>query len=174
MGHAARFVLGVLLIAVAVTAAAAVAGWWLAPQRRTERALARILGARPDGAAVSPERSNGLAVSAARGAIALVRFAGDPGLLHPLGALRGAELMLDGEVRARVFRGEGRRPLDRIDPAAGGRVTLRVILDDPADPAFEVDLWRPADRPRPGHDPAAALHAARGAYARLEAAVMGG
>lgn len=172
MGHAARFVLGVLLIAVAVTVAAALAGWWLAPARRTARALGRLIGARPDAVAISPEQSRGLAVSAARQSVGLVRFAGDPGRLHPFAAVRGVELMLDGEVRARAFRGEGRRPLDRIDPGDGGRVTLRLVLDDLADPTFEIDLWRLGDRPRPGHDPVRALDEARAAYARLEAVVQ--
>ena len=172
MGGAARFVLSLLLIAVAVTVAASIAGWWLAPARRTARALVRLLRARPDAVAISPERSKGLAISAMRGAVGMVRFAGDPGRLQPFATIRGVELMLDGEVRARAFRGEGRRPLDRIDPAENGRVTLRLALDDLSDPTFEVDLWRPADRPRPGHDPTRALDEARAAYARLEVIVQ--
>jgi hypothetical protein len=167
-----RVLLALALAAVLVTAAASVAGWWLQPARRTARALARRLGVRPDAVAVSAERAMGLAISADRAALALVRFPGDPGLLHPLQALRGVELILDGEVRARAFRGEGRRPLDRISTPEGGRVTLRVVVDDPADPAFEVDLWRPGDRPRPGFGPAPATEEARAAFARLEAAAL--
>ena len=172
MGGAARFILSVLLIAVVVTVAASITGWWLAPARRTARALARLLGVRPDAVAISPEQSRGLGISARRGAVGLVRFAGDPGSLQPFAVMRGVELMLDGEVRARAFRGEGRRPLDRIDPGDGGRVTLRLAMADLADPTFEIDLWRPADRPRPGHDPARALAEARAAYARLETIVQ--
>ena len=129
---------------------------------------------KPDAAAVSPERGDGLAISAAAGAVAVVRFAGDPGHLRPLPTLQGAELILDGEVKARVFRGEPRRPLDRILHPEGGRVTLRAIFQDPADPAFQVDLWRPGDRPRRLFSAVEAVEEARACYARLEAVVLQG
>ena len=165
-----RFVLGLLLVATAVTVIASISGWWLSPRRRTARAVRRRLGGRADAVAVSPESARGVGISAEKASVAVVRFAGDPGRIYSLAAVFGVELMLDGEVKARAFRGEGRRALDRIDPSVEGRVTLRLILEDAADPAFEIDLWRPQDRPRPGWGPDAALREARGLYDRLEAA----
>ena len=149
MHEPARFILGVLLVVVLVTVAASLAGWALAPARRTARGLQRRLGARPDAMAISPEQACGVGVSAHKQAVAILRFAGDPGLVYPLSAVRGVELILDGEVKARAFRGEGRRPLDRITPGETGRVTLRLSIDDPAEPEFEVDLCDPPTRRAP-------------------------
>ena len=172
MGELARFILSVLLLGVVVTAGASFAGWWLAAGRRTERALRKRLGGRADALAVAPEAGRGVAVRAELDRLAVVRFRGDPGLLYSLAELRGAELLVDGEVKARVARGESRRPLDRVDAGAGSHIALRVILDDPADPAFELDLWRPDHRVRPGWTAEDALRDARAVFARLEAALQ--
>jgi hypothetical protein len=74
---------------------------------------------------------------------ALVVTAWDHGgwrLTYPLEALMGAEVDIDGEVAARVMRGEPRRLLDR--PGGAQReVRLRLIFDDPRHPDFELTLW---------------------------------
>ncbi|CAN5345504.1 hypothetical protein BH09PSE2_BH09PSE2_20730 [soil metagenome] len=172
MGEGLRVVLALMLAAVVTTIGASASGWWLEPRRRVIRALRRSLGAREDAAAVSPERRQGLATSAANQAVCVIRFAGDPGLVRPLATVHGAELILDGEVKARAFRGEARRPLDRILAPEGGRVSLRVVFDDFADPAFQIDLFRPGDRPRQLFGAAEAVEDARAVYGRLEAAIQ--
>jgi len=58
--------------------------------------------------------------------ITVLRFAGDPGLLYPLSAVRGVELILDGEVKARAFRGEGQR-LAALASRHGHPLTCAVL-----------------------------------------------
>jgi len=168
MDQAVRVLLLLLIGGAAMTACAAAAVWWLDPSRRIARALQRALDGPADSIIASPARGQGAALRLETEKIALVRGPGDPGLVFELSELVGAELILDGEVRARAFRGEPRRPLDRIDPEVGW-VMLRLVFDDVRDPEFELEVWNAADPPRPGQDGPAAVQAARKWFTRLEA-----
>lgn len=168
MDQAVRVFVLLLVGGGLMTACAAAAAWWFDPPRRIARLLRKALGGPADAVMVSPVRGQGAALQLEDNRIAVVRGFNDDGLVYGLEELVGAELILDGEVRARVFRGEGRRPLDRIDPEVS-RVMLRFVFDDARDPEFELELWTAADPPRPGQDGPAAVQAARKWFARLEA-----
>jgi hypothetical protein len=168
MDHLARVLLLLLVGGGVMTALAAAAVWWLEPARRIARTLQAALNGPADSLVVAPARGQGAGLRLDDNKIAVVRDFGDPGLIFDLDELIGAELIFDGHVVARAFRGEGRRALDRIDPDVG-KVMLRLVFDDVRDPEFELELWNAADLPRPGQDGPAAVQAARKWFTRLEA-----
>ncbi len=169
MGSAFAFL---LLIGVALAvgiAATAIGAWWFEPGARVARRLRLGFAAPPDVLSVAPARSQGAALAIDERKLAIVRGPGDPGLVYDLQELVGAELIFDGQVAARCFRGEGRRPLDQTSPAVS-RVTLRFVFDDPHDPEFEFELYQPGDaRRRDNLSGDAALMLGRRWFARLEA-----
>ena len=116
MDHLGRVLLLLLGGGAVMTALAAAAVWWLDPARRIARTLQRALNGPADSVVVAPARGQGAGLRLDENKIAVVRDFGDPGLIFELDELIGAELIFDGQVCARAFRGEGRRALDRIDP----------------------------------------------------------
>ena len=168
MDHLGQVLLLLLLGGGAMTALAAATVWWVEPARRVARTLNRALAGPADSLVVAPARGQGAGLRLDENRIAVVRDFGDPGLIFDLDELIGAELIFDGQVCARAFRGEGRRALDRIDPEVS-KVMVRLVFDDVRDPEFELELWNAADLPRPGQDGPAAVQAARRWFARLEA-----
>ena len=97
----------------------------------------------------------------------VVRRAGDPGLVFGFEEVIGIELIFDGEVRARAFRGEPRRPLDIVRPSAS-QISVRLVFDDVRYPDFELELIRPDDGPV---DPATSIEAARKLFSHVEAII---
>jgi hypothetical protein len=168
MDQAVRVIVLLLLGGVAMTGLAAAAVWWFEPSRRIARNLAKALGGAMDTMMIAPARGQGAAMRHDAGQIAVVRGFGDAGLVFELGELIGAELIFDGQVCARAFRGEARRALDNIDPEVE-RVMLRLVFDDVRDPEFELELWAAGDPEKPGWGGPAAVQAARKWFARLEA-----
>jgi hypothetical protein len=161
-------ILGLLIVGgVAVMAFSAAAVWWFAPQRRIRRRLSKLLGVHPTIVAAAPARGAGAGLDADDGRIATLTGHNDYGLVYELDELVGAELIFDGVVCARTFKGEGRRPLDHIAPNAQ-RVTLRLIFDDLREPEFELELWR-ADDPPGGHSLESAVAEARRWFTHAEA-----
>jgi hypothetical protein len=163
-----------LLIIIGFAGAAAltlvaVFAWWMEPASAVTRILRQGLPGKPVALAVAPARSQGAALDLDEKKLAVVRGRGDPGLVYDLEELVGAELILDGHVAARMFRGEQRRPLDNIAPNVT-RVTLRMVFDDPHDPEFEFQLYEPGDiARRDSAGPAVAVADARRWFTRLEA-----
>jgi hypothetical protein len=169
MNHALALTLLIGLAGAAVLAALAVGAWWFEPGHQVARLLRQGLAGEPDVLATAPARGQGAALAIDEQKLAVVRGPGDPGLVYDLDELIGAELIFDGAVAARAFRGEGRRPLDQISPDVS-RVTLRFVFDDPHDPEFEFELYQPADAGRrDSRGPDAAVQLARRWFARLEA-----
>ena len=168
MDQAVRVLVLLLVGGAAMTALAAAAVWWLDPARRIARLLEKALGGSVDAVLAAPARGQGAALKLDTAKIAIVRDFTDAGLIFELNELIGAELIFDGQVCARAFRGEGRKALDRIDPDVS-RVMLRLVFDDVRDPEFELELWTAADPPKPGQDGPSAVQAARKWFARLEA-----
>lgn len=163
-----------LLIVIGFAGAAAIAlvavfAWWMEPSSAVSRLLKQGLPGQPIAISVAPARWQGAALDLEERKLAIVRGRGDPGLVYDLDELVGAELIFDGQVAARMFRGEQRRPLDNVQPDAS-RVTLRLVFDDPHDPEFEFQMYDPADAARrDSRGPDEAVVSARRWFARLEA-----
>ncbi len=140
MGELFRVALLIAACAAAVLALAGVGVAWLAETPRLMRAFRAGLETKPDSALIGHGSGRGVAFSLASGRIVAVWDRGGWRLAYPLDELVGAEIDIDGEVAARVMRGEARRLLDR--PGAAQReVRLRLVFDDPANPDFELPLW---------------------------------
>lgn len=166
-GLAVLFLIG--FAGAAGIALLAIGAWWLEPGARVARLLRQGLAGPPEVLSTAPARSQGAALAIDERKLAVVRGPGDPGLVYDLDELVGAELIFDGQVAARMFRGEGRRPLDQIAPDVS-RVVLRFVFDDPHDPEFEFELYQPTDAARRDSiGPEAAVIMARRWFARLEA-----
>jgi hypothetical protein len=167
-------VLRVLLLLIvgggAMTAFAGAAVYWGEPSRRIARTLRRALEGPLDAVVAGPARGQGAALRLEISKIAILRGPTDHGLVFGLEEMVGAELIFDGHVVARAFRGEGRKALDKIDPEVR-RVTLRLVFDDVRDPDFELEMWNAGDPPRQGWDGPDAVQAARRFFARVEALV---
>jgi hypothetical protein len=105
------------------------------------------------------------------GLAAVAWDAGDWCLIYRIDELMGAELLVDGQVIGRVYRGEQRRAIDQVVNQAA-QVTLRLVFDDPRHPDFELDLWRTGDEQRrESRSPADAIQEANRWLARADAIV---
>ena len=164
-----RLILMLALAGSAVTLAGSAAAWWMDEERRLYRIMRKVLGGQPDAAIVARGRNSaaGFRLDAER--ILVMWRGGAKALLYPLAALEGAELIVDDRVMARAFKGETRRALDHIENTAG-KVTLRLIFDNPRDPDFDIDLWLEEDQLRRNSgSPGQAIQEARSWIARAEA-----
>jgi hypothetical protein len=164
-----RLILMLALAGSAVTLAGSAAAWWLDEERRLYRIMRKVLGGQPDAAIVARGRNAAAAFRLDAERILVMWRGGSKALLYPLSALEGAELIVDDRVMARAFKGETRRALDHIENTAG-KVTLRLIFDNPRDPDFDLDLWLAEDQLRRNSgSPGQAIQEARSWIARAEA-----
>jgi hypothetical protein len=137
--------------------------------RRIRRALQKVLKGPPEASVTAPGRGRGAGFSFATGLAAVAWDGGSWCLVYRLEELVGAELIIDGQVMARAYRDEVRRPLDRVS-AQASRVTLRLIFDDPRHADFDIDLWVAGDDlRRPNASPATAVQEANSWLARTDA-----
>lgn len=171
MSELARLLLFVALAGTAVTFLGSLAIWYGDEDRRIRRALRNVLKSEPEGLVVARGRGRGAGFSFATNLLAVAWDRGAWCLVYRLDELMGAELLVDGQVMGRVFRGEGRRAIDHVAPQAE-RVTLRLIFDDPRHPDFTLDLWAPGDEQRrETASPAELVQEANRWLARCEAIV---
>jgi len=140
-----RLALLFVLAGSALTALAALFAWYAEEHRRLGRAFRKVLRAPPDSELIAHGQGRGVAFSLQHSVIAVAWDAGAWCLVYRLEELIGAELAIDGQVAARAFRGETRRPLDQR-PRDASAVALRLVFDDPQHPDFDMVLW-----PHPGH-----------------------
>jgi hypothetical protein len=147
MSELARLLLFVAIAGTAVTFLGSLAIWYGDEERRLRRALRNVLKSEPEGVVVARGRGRGAGFSFATNLLAVAWDRGAWCLVYRLDEMMGAELLVDGQVMGRVFRGEGRRAIDHVAPQAE-RVTLRLIFDDPRHPDFTLDLWAPGDEQR--------------------------
>lgn len=147
MSELARLLLFVAIAGTAVTFLGSLAIWYGDEDRRIRRALRNVLKSEPEGVVVARGRGRGAGFSFATNLLAVAWDRGAWCLVYRLDEMMGAELLVDGQVMGRVFRGEGRRAIDHVAPQAE-RVTLRLIFDDPRHPDFTLDLWAPGDEQR--------------------------
>lgn len=169
MREVAQLLLLVALAGAGVTFLGTLALWLMDETRRIRRALTRVLGAEVEIMLVARGRGRGTGVSFATGLCAVAWDAGAWCLVYRIDELMGAELIIDGQVVGRAFRGEPRRALEQLVTQAS-RVTLRLVFDDPHHPDFDLDLWQAGDeRRRTGGSPADAVQEANSWLARAEA-----
>jgi hypothetical protein len=169
MNEVVQLLLLVALAGAGVTLLGTLALWLLDETRRIRRALTRVLGAEVEIMIVARSRGRGVGVSFVTGLCAVAWDAGAWCLVYRIDELMGAELIIDGQVVGRAFRGEPRRALEQLVTDAS-RVTLRLIFDDPHHPDFDLDLWVAGDeRRRTGGSPAEAVQEANRWLARAEA-----
>ncbi|MCK5912135.1 MAG: hypothetical protein KAG62_19545 [Caulobacter sp.] len=171
MSELARLLLFVAIAGSAVTFLGSLAIWYGDEDRRIRRALRNVLKSEPEGIVVARGRGRGAGFSFSTNLLAVAWDRGAWCLLYRLEELIGAELLVDGQVMGRVFRGEGRRAIDHVAPQAQ-TVTLRLIFDDPRHPDFALELWAPGDElRRESRSPAELMQEANRWLARCEAIV---
>lgn len=128
------------VIAVALAAMGAVVAWHNEQGRRIRRGLRRVLKGDTHALIISPGRGRGAGFNFTSNMMAVAWDAGGWCLIYRLDELLGAELVIDGQVAARAYRGEPRRPLDILG-GAEKQVSLRLVFDDPKYPDFQLELW---------------------------------
>lgn len=147
MSELPRLLLLLALAGAAMTFLGSAAIWMFDEERRIRRALTRVLKSPPEALLVAQGRGRGAGFSFASGLLAVAWDSGAWCLIYRLDELTGAELLVDGQVVGRVARGEPRRPIDQVTPAAS-QVTLRLVFDDPRHPEFALDLYLVGDEQR--------------------------
>jgi hypothetical protein len=164
-----QLILLLALAGVLVTLLGSAAIWMMDEERRIRRALRRVLKAPPEAVVLARGRGRGAGFNTSTGLLAVAWDAGGWLLIYRLDELMGAEVIVDGQVVARAYRGEPRRALDgTVEHAA--RVTLRLIFDDPHYPDFYLDLWLAGDEARRrSTSPSDAVQEANRWLARAEA-----
>jgi hypothetical protein len=169
MGEVLRLLLSLGLAGVALTLAGGGFIWSMNEERRIRRSLTRVLGEPAHALLIAHGRGKGLGFNFTTNQLAVTWDAGGWCLVYRLEELTGAELAVDGQVLARVHRGEVRRALD-ITSGADTQVRLRLIFDDIRHPDFVMELWLPEDATRKGAMNAAeAVQEANRWIARVEA-----
>jgi hypothetical protein len=121
------------------------------------------------GLLVARGRGRGVGFNFTHNVVACSWDQGAWGLVYQLDELVGAEAIADGQVVARVHRGEVRRALDSLG-GAEERVALRLAFNDLTYPEFVLDLWLPQDEGRrDGFSPEEALEECNRWLGRIEA-----
>jgi hypothetical protein len=134
---------------IILTVAGAIAIWHADEGRRIRRGLKIILKADLHGYLVARGRGRGLGFNFTSNRVGVAWDQGAWGLVYRLDELIGAEVIADGVVVGRAYRGETRRALDSLG-GAEHRVALRLVFDDLTKPEFVLDLWLPVDETRRG------------------------
>jgi hypothetical protein len=169
MNEFVRLLLLLALAGTAMTFLGSAAIWFMDEERRMRRALRRVLKSAPEATVFARGRGRGAGFNFATGQAAVAWDGGAWCLIYRIDELMGAELIVDGQVAGRAFRGEPRRALDQVRGAVE-QVTLRLIFDDPRHPDFDLDLWLPGDEDRRiPVTPAKAVQEANRWLARAEA-----
>jgi len=154
---------------VAVTLVCALALWFRDEGRRTQRGLKVMLKGDTHGLLVARGRGRGIGFNFTSNQVACSWDQGAWGLVYELDELIGAEAIADGQIVARVHRGETRRALDSLG-GAEKRVALRLAFNDVTHPEFVLDLWLPIDGGRrDSFEPEEALEECNRWLARIEA-----
>jgi hypothetical protein len=168
MTEVGRLLISLALAGAALTLLGGGVIWSMDETRRIRRSLTRVLGEAPHAMVVARGRGKGAGFNFTTSQVAVTWDAGAWCLIYRLDELVGAELAVDGQVLARVYRGEPRRALDLMR-GADTQVRLRLVFDEPRNPDFVLDLWLPEDETRKGAMNAAeAIQEANRWIARVE------
>lgn len=149
MDEAARLLTLLALVGGALTLVGAMCARALDETRRVQATLTQALGVAPQPMLTARGRGTGIGFDLTTGRVCVTWDRGGWRLDYRLEDLMGVELIIDRGVAARAFRGEPRRGLDQFSPPTD-LVRLRFVFDDPTNPDFELDLWRPGDDGRRG------------------------
>ena len=169
MADVTRLLILLAAAGVAVTLACALALWFRDEGRRTQRGLKVILKGDTHGLLVTRGRGRGVGFNFTTNQLACSWDQGAWGYVYEIDELIGAEAIADGQVVARVHRGENRRALDSLG-GAEKRVALRLAFNDVTHAEFVLDLWLPLDGGRrDGLTPEEALEECNRWLARIEA-----
>ena len=169
MDEIARLLLLLAVAGAALTLLGGVVIWRMDEGRRTRRGLRVILKGDTHGLLVARGRGRGIGFNFTQNIVACSWDQGAWGLVYRLDELIGAEAIADGQVVARVHRGEVRRALDSLG-GADQRVALRLVFNDVTYPEFVLDLWLPQDAGRRDElSPEEALEECNRWLARIEA-----
>jgi hypothetical protein len=142
--------------------------WWFEESRRLTRLVKRTLGGEADAVIVARGRNAAAGFRLDTDKLVVMARGGAQARLYSLDKLQGAELLVDDAVTARVYRGEVRRALDRLNEAPH-EIVLRLIFDDARAPDFDLELWRVEDlESRHALTPKAVLQEARSWLSRTE------
>jgi hypothetical protein len=147
MNQLGPFVVLIGLAAVALSLLGALVARWNAEPRRIHRGLRKVLGETPHAVIVAPGRGRGAGFHFTSNTMAVAWDGGGWCLVYRIDELQGVELIVDGDVIARSWRGEARRALDCLR-AAHDQVLLRLVFDDPHHPDFALELWSARDEGR--------------------------
>jgi len=147
MDEVARLLVLLAVAGAALTLLGGVVIWRMDEGRRTRRGLRVILKGDTHGLLVARGRGRGIGFNFTHNLVACSWDQGAWGLVYQLDELIGAEAIADGQVVARVHRGEVRRALDSLG-GAEERVALRLAFNDLTYPEFVLDLWLPQDEGR--------------------------
>lgn len=142
------------VVAVALAALGGMVAWYNEQGRRIRRGLRRVLKGDTHALIIAPGRGRGAGFNFTSNTMAVAWDAGGWCLIYKIDELLGAELVVDGQVAARAYRGEPRRPLDVLG-GAEKQVALRLVFDDPQYPDFHLELWSAERTPRSGEYKAA-------------------
>jgi hypothetical protein len=169
MDDIARLLVLLAVAGAALTLLGGVVIWRMDEGRRTRRGLRVMLKGDTHGLLVARGRGRGIGFNFTHNIVACSWDQGAWGLVYQLDELIGAEAIADGQVVARVHRGEVRRALDSLG-GAEERVALRLALNDLTYPEFVLDLWLPQDEGRrDGLSPEEALEECNRWLGRIEA-----
>jgi len=105
------------LAAVALTGLGALASRWNKEEQRLRRGLRKVLGEDPHALIIAPGRGRGAGFNFTSNTMAVAWDVGGWCLVYRIDELMGAELLIDGQVVARVWRGEARRALESMGDA---------------------------------------------------------
>ena len=140
MNEFVRLLLLLALAGTVVTFFGSAAIWFMDEERRIRRGLRHVLKGPPEAMVTARGRGRGVGFRFSTGQAAVAWDSGAWCLIYRIDELMGAELIVDGKVTARAFRGEPRRALDDVKNATTD-VALRFVFDDPRHPDFELVLW---------------------------------
>jgi len=169
MDEVARLLVLLGVAGAALTLLGGVAIWRMDEGRRSQRGLKVMLKGDTHGLLVARGRGRAIGFNFTTNQIACSWDQGAWGLVYELDELIGAEAIADGQVVARVHRGETRRALDSLG-GAEKRVALRLAFNDVTHPEFVLDLWLPIDDGRrDAWEPEEALEECNRWLARIEA-----
>jgi hypothetical protein len=143
MNQLGSFLVLIVVAAVTLAAVGAVVAWYNEEGRRIRRGLRKVLKGETHALIVAHGSGRGAGFNFTSNTMAVAWDAGEWCLIYRIEELVGVELIVDGQVAGRTFRGEPRRAVDAVG-GAERQVSLRLVFDDPQHADFILELWNAA------------------------------